>query len=233
MTASVSAARANRRRVVAIAILALGGAVAPRVPATAAESPGSPPPDAATATVAMACDDASPPTASCVIVTLHRLLAKVTASPDLSFEARCNLLAPGVGAAFDLDFMAMKSLGPHGWNISDDAHRRWVAAFARFTVATYARRLGGSPGRVFEIRHEEPARSDTVLVRGQVVGSGKPPIAIDYRMHQAGGAWKIVDVYADGTISQLAVRRAEVASLIERMSFDEVVAYVENVANTP
>ncbi len=211
-------------------VLATGSAASGGVD-SAVESSGVAAPTAVAA--AVACDGVAPQSASCVIESLHRLLAKVTAGPELSFEERCDALTPGVVAAFDVDFMALKSLGPHGGKLSDADRRRWVDAFARFTAATYARRLGGSRGRGFEILEERPARKDTVLVRGQVVGSDKAPVSIDYRMHQVGGAWKIVDVYANGTISQLALRRAEVASLLDKMSFEEAVVYVEDVAKVP
>ena len=44
-------------------------------------------------------------------------------------------------------------------------------------------------------------------------GSGDA-IAFNYRLHQAGDSWKIVDVYLAGNISQLAQKRADFASTL-------------------
>jgi phospholipid transport system substrate-binding protein len=43
---------------------------------------------------------------------------------------------------------------------------------------------------------------------------GAQPIAFNYRLHQAGNNWKIVDVYLAGNISQLAEKRADFSSTL-------------------
>jgi len=203
------------------------------VPAVAAQ----PTPGAASETLASDADcdaETTEPSATCVLEGLHELLSATTAAPDLTFEQRCEILTPGVIAAYDLQFMAKRSLGQRGNGLTGAQRQQWVDAFTRMTVATYARRLSESSGpRKFEILGERAAPRDTVLVLGRVVGSDRSPMPINYRMHRIGGTWKIVDVYANGTISQLALRRAEVASLFERMSFDEVVAYIDTSSRNP
>jgi phospholipid transport system substrate-binding protein len=39
-------------------------------------------------------------------------------------------------------------------------------------------------------------------------------VTVNYLMHDNGGAWQIADVYLDGTISELATRRSEFASIL-------------------
>ena len=46
-------------------------------------------------------------------------------------------------------------------------------------------------------------------------GSGDT-VAFNYRLHQAGTSWKIVDVYLAGTISQLAQKRSDFAATSSR-----------------
>jgi len=36
----------------------------------------------------------------------------------------------------------------------------------------------------------------------------------NYRMHMAGDKWKVVDIYLNGTISQLALKRADFSSTV-------------------
>jgi hypothetical protein len=51
------------------------------------------------------------------------------------------------------------------------------------------------------------------------------------------GAWKIIDVYLNGTVSELALRRSEYASLIKREGWNAVIAAldqrIQGFATTP
>jgi phospholipid transport system substrate-binding protein len=53
------------------------------------------------------------------------------------------------------------------------------------------------------------------------------PIDFNYIMRQDGGAWQILDILLDGTISQLAARRSEFTSIIGREGVDGLVVALE------
>ena len=53
---------------------------------------------------------------------------------------------------------------------------------------------------------------------------GGEDVELSYRLHDTNAGWRIVDVYLKGTVSELALRRAEYASVIDRSGFDELVA---------
>ncbi len=46
------------------------------------------------------------------------------------------------------------------------------------------------------------------MVESKLVTSGQT-IPFNYRMRQTGGGWKILDVYLNGSISELATRRSD------------------------
>ena len=52
----------------------------------------------------------------------------------------------------------------------------------------------------------KPAKGDTVR--------------FNYLMREVDGGWKIIDIYLDGTISQLAVRRGEFSAVLARSGPD-------------
>ena len=52
------------------------------------------------------------------------------------------------------------------------------------------------------------------LVRTQLVRPRDEPVALNYLMRDFGGAWRVVDVYLSGTVSELASRRAEFTTLL-------------------
>ena len=55
--------------------------------------------------------------------------------------------------------------------------------------------------------------SDKFVKSSLKPGSGDV-IPFNYRMHEAGGSWKIIDVYLNGNISQLAQKRADFAATL-------------------
>lgn len=171
---------------------------------------------------------ASDPAPTHTVDELHaRFIGVMRQADSLSFEGRAELLASAVDRAFDLDFMAIKSLGLGGRDLNLADRERWVAAFARFFVSNYARRFRSYSGQRFESLGEEPAPKGQVVVRSRLVRSDNEDVRLDYRLRQTTGGWKIIDVYARGTTSLLAVRRAEFTSVLERQGFEGLVASVE------
>jgi phospholipid transport system substrate-binding protein len=55
------------------------------------------------------------------------------------------------------------------------------------------------------------------------VHQGKPPVRIDYRLHQKEGTWKVYDVIAEG-ISIVATFRAAVNAEVKKYGIDGLIA---------
>jgi len=163
------------------------------------------------------------------IEQLYAVLIECLKNADaLGLEGRRAKIAPAVAAGYDLPFMAEKILGRH-WTTLDEAdHERWTAAFGRLTVATYAERMTGFTGQVFEVLKVEPSQHDTAVVYTQVVTPKEPPIAINYRMRPDADGWRIIDVYLNGTVSELALRRSEYAAVLQRDGFEKLVASIDD-----
>ncbi|MCP5972772.1 ABC transporter substrate-binding protein, partial [Klebsiella pneumoniae] len=78
----------------------------------------------------------------------------------------------------------------------------------------FAKNFDGYSGEAFAIAPQVEQRGGDKLVRTTLSGSGTP-IAISYRLRQSGGQWKIIDVFYKNSISQLATRRADFASVLQ------------------
>jgi len=168
------------------------------------------------------------PAAIRTVDELHaRFIGVMRQADSLGFEGRTEPLAAAVGGAFDLDFMAIKSLGLGGRDLDAGDRQRWVATFARFIVANYARRFSSYSGQRFESLGEVPAPRGHVVVRSRLVRSDREDVRLDYRLRQTPEGWRIIDIYAQGGISMLAMRRAEFSSFLKRQGFEELVAAVE------
>jgi phospholipid transport system substrate-binding protein len=122
--------------------------------------------------------------------------------------------------------MAEKALGTRWKSLGEADRARWIAAFRDFTVANFAANFDHYTGQTFQILGEEPAASETRLVRTRVVSPGETNVDFAYRLRDVGDRWAIVDVYLEGTVSELALRRSEYASALEHGSFDGLVTTV-------
>jgi phospholipid transport system substrate-binding protein len=159
---------------------------------------------------------------------LYAVLLECLKNADaLGLEGRRAKIAPAVASGYDVHFMAEKILGRHWSALSEADRARWTETFGSLTVATYAERMTGFTGQVFEVLKVEPSQRDTAVVYTQVVTPKEAPIAINYRMRQSGGGWRIIDVYLNGTVSELALRRSEYAAVLQRDGFEKLVASID------
>ncbi len=160
-----------------------------------------------------------------VVKRLNDTLVGVLRDADtLGYDGRAKRLAPVVAAAYDVAFMAEKSLG-QGWKTLPEADRGlWIELSREFSVANYAANFDHDGGQTIELLGEDPGANDTTIVRTRIVDPQGEPVAMSYRLHRTAGGWKIIDVYLKGTVSELALRRADYASVLEREGFEALVA---------
>lgn len=161
------------------------------------------------------------------IRTLYGVLLDCMKNADsLGLEGRRARMGAALEAAYDFDFMARKALGRHWKKLDEDQRQRWRDAFTRMTVNTYAVRFNGFSGETLEVESAEPSTRGTVVVRTRIHPADDAPVTVNYRMRQRGGQWKAIDVYLKGTVSELALRRSEYTSALERDGFEALLASV-------
>lgn len=162
------------------------------------------------------------------IDALHdSLLGVMKDAAELGYGGRAERLAPVIPRFFDVGFMAEKSVGRHWKNANDADRERFLATFLRFMVANYARQFDGFSGQSFETLGAEPARSDTVLVKSLLKNPAGGDVELNYRMREVDREWKIVDIYLDGTVSELALRRSEFAGIVKREQMAGLIAAID------
>ena len=171
---------------------------------------------------------AVPSGAVTVIDTLQaKLLGVMQDADEIGFEGRYERLRSIVTKTFDLAFMAEKSVGRHWKKLSEEEQQRWLSSFHDMTAATYAGRFEGFSGQHFEVLGEEPAKHDTVLVRARLVSPDDDDVELNYRLRERDGEWRIIDVYLNGTVSELALRRSQYAAVLKRDGFEKLIATID------
>jgi phospholipid transport system substrate-binding protein len=204
------------------------------------------PPETAAAEVATATTNptyaaaaASDVQAAATVDRLHEVLLGVMKNSEtLGYQGRYDQLAPALVELFDLAFMAEKSVGRHWKTASPEDCEVLVDTFTRFTIANYARRFSSYGGQHFETLGVEPSARGTLLVRTRLVDpDGGDDVDLDYRMRSLDGSWRIIDIYLNGIVSELALRRSEYSSMIKREGFQALLVAlderIESLAEAP
>jgi phospholipid transport system substrate-binding protein len=151
--------------------------------------------------------------------------------PALGARGRFAQIAPVVRRVFDIPFMTRLAVGPEWASLSEGQRQQVSQAFERYIVAIYAERFDSYSGERLQVTGEQPAAGGT-MITSQITKSNGEPVNINYLMRQNGGIWQIADVYLDGTISELATRRSEFASILRAQGIAGLIETLNTKANT-
>jgi len=98
-------------------------------------------------------------------------------------------------------------------------------------LAPLGQLAGPANGEAITVDGKPNVRAGDALVRTTLSRKGKEPVVISYRMRQSGGRWRIVDVLFNGSVSQLATRRADYAAIITRGGAKALIAHLGAAAD--
>ncbi len=139
------------------------------------------------------------------------LIGAMKAGKSAGAEGRYRKMLPAVERAFDLPTMTRFAVGSAWSSYSTQDQAALIKAFTRLSAANFAHNFDSYGGEQFKISPEVQTRGLDKLVRTQIVSAGSAPTDLNYRMRQAGGTWKVIDVYF-GAISQLTAERSDFAA---------------------
>jgi len=145
---------------------------------------------------------------------------------SLGYKGRFDRLRPVLDQTFELAFMAEKALGRFWQNLSETERTQWKATFADFMAANYASRLLKYNNQTFDVVSSQGAANETAIVRTKVSEPGNDDVQLDYRMRQMPAGWRVIDIYYNGTVSELALRRADYATVLKKDGFAALIASV-------
>ena len=143
------------------------------------------------------------------------LLDVMKRAKTLGIKGRYDALAPVIEATFDLPAMTRIAVGQRWTSMPKDTQSALVEAFSRMTIATYASRFDGYSGERFEVDPGVESRASGSVVHTRIVQPKGDPVTLNYLMRKGGSAWKAIDVYLTGTISELATRRSEFNAILD------------------
>jgi phospholipid transport system substrate-binding protein len=152
------------------------------------------------------------------------LLDVMRRAQALGVRGREARLRPVMEAAFNLPAMTRISIGPAWSSIPPTQQQALARAFADWSIATYASRFDGYGGESFVSEGESTLGSGDRLVQTRLVRPNDAPVQLNYLLRQAGGEWRIVDIYLTGSVSELASRRSEFTAILRDGGPDRLLA---------
>ena len=133
----------------------------------------------------------------------------IAASRSASIDERFRTLEPLIAATHDLPYIAEFALRRQWSTLAEADRQRFVAAFERLSVMTYAARFKAVGVGTFRPMKAEPAdASGRIQVKTAIARADQPDVSLEYLLQRDGENWKIINVVADG-VSDLALKRAE------------------------
>lgn len=163
-----------------------------------------------------------------VVESLHTsMLETMKSAEELGYSGRYDKLSEALTNSFDLAFMAQKAVGRNWKKFNPGEQELWLSSFEQVTAANYAGRFTGFTGQEFETLGTEPSSHKTIIVRTRLINPDGENVDLNYRLRETPEGWRIIDVYLNGTVSELALRRSEYSSLIKRDGFQSLVDSVD------
>lgn len=139
-----------------------------------------------------------------------------------------NLAEKKVLPHFDFKRMTRLAVG-RSWSKASSAQQEALErAFRTLLVRTYTAALSQSSGETrVEVKPSNPKSGEAeTVVRTLVSEPGRKPFAIDYRMSNAAGGWKVYDVVVEN-LSLVTNYRSSFQSEIARSGIDGLIKTLE------
>jgi phospholipid transport system substrate-binding protein len=181
---------------------------------------------------AVASHAADDPTAARVQTFYDVLLDTMKQGPQLGVQGRFDKILPAVHAAYDMPTMTQIACGPNWAKIPPDKQQALIVGFERMSAAIYADRFTKFSGQKFVVDPAPIPHNADAIVKTQLIPADGDPVQLNYLMRGPAGNMKIVDVFLEGSISELATRRSEFSGVLRSDGPDVLLAKLKERADT-
>ena len=140
-----------------------------------------------------------------------------------STEARYRELIRPVKSSFDWEIISQAVLGKYWESMNVTLRIEFMDVFARHTAATYADRFDSSRFQFRTVETQRLSAENRWLVTTELIPSDQAATEIKYVVEKSAATSSIINVVARG-VSDLAIKRAEFSSIIEKEGYDQLIA---------
>ena len=194
--------------------------------ATAAPAAAQPAPTTGQVAGAAAARPSADPAALMVQDFYDALFESMRHANEWHMQGRYDHLYPVMLKLFDVPAMTRIAVGPDFAKLGPDQQAALRDAFGRLLVATFASTFDDFKGETYAVDGDVATRGADRFVKSRFNGEGAP-VDINFLLRGRGSDWRVVDIYLNGTISQLATWRSEYGSTFRENGFDGLMAAVK------
>jgi len=158
-----------------------------------------------------------------VVENLHSaLLVAMKEGSKIGFRERYDQLTAPITNSFDLPFVARTAVGRYWDTFESNQKSKFVDAFSRLSIATYAGNFDNYSGESFQIVSEKDLDHGQIQVKSRLIKSDGGEVSLDYILHQSNNRWRIINVIANG-VSDLALKRADYTQFLKNKGFNALL----------
>ena len=143
----------------------------------------------------------------------------------LGYSGRYDKLKDAVNNSHDLPKIARIVVGKEWEKLSESQQNQLVDVFSKLSIASYAHNFKDFSGESFSFDTEEETTRGGVVIHSHLNVPDDKPVKFDYMLKEKGDSWRIINIIANG-VSDLALKRSEYTSILQRDGFDALIAKI-------
>ncbi len=158
--------------------------------------------------------------------TVNQVLSIVTdpAYKSATSERR-EKLREVIAPRFDFTDMARSAMGYHWRTLSPAQRDQFAQLFTGLLEASYMGKIESYKGQRIDYV-KETQDGELAQVNTNIVQKGSDPIAVNYRLKQSGGSWKVYDVLVD-QISLVGNYRNQFNRIMNNKGYDALIKAIQ------
>jgi len=133
---------------------------------------------------------------------------------DLPRKTRESRVREILRANFDVPIIGRFAMGTYWRQASESQRQEYLSLFEDMIVQTYTTRFEDYAGQTLKVEGSSAIDADDYIVKSQVIQKDGPPVGLEWRVHDKGGALKIVDVIVEG-VSMSVTQRSDFSATIQ------------------
>lgn len=172
--------------------------------------------------------NAAAPEATITLFT-DAVLEAMDDDADYGIMDRYEILYDAVAETFDLTVLSRATINRVYWKTwTKDQQGNYVEMLHRYQSAILADRFESGNEVSFEIDQTINAPRGTKIVETRIIRPDDEDIGLDYRLVKRPDRWRIIDIYLDSRISEVAMRRSEYSAVVRDEGYDALMTELED-----
>jgi phospholipid transport system substrate-binding protein len=155
----------------------------------------------------------------------NELIAVMKQGKELGFKGRYDKLSGAIEKSHDLNKISRMVLGKEWAKLSEKQQQKFVDVFTQLSIASYAYHFKEFSGESFKFDSEEETTRGGAVIHTYLLIPGDKDVKFDYMLKKQGDSWRIINIIAKG-VSDLAVKRSEYTSILEKENFDALISKI-------